>query len=76
MTTSTNKALSGKINRVKQVNKKTDEKALIKIGSNEFLTTNSGSDDIPKENQNSKKKSSFRVFMRRLYTFLLTACIF
>ena len=37
MTTSTNKALSGKINRVKQVNKKTDEKALIKIGSNELF---------------------------------------
>jgi len=76
MTTSTNKTLSGETNWVKEVNKKTGEKALIRIGSNEPQTTNSDSDDVPEENQNSKKKASVRKFLRRLYSFLLIACIF
>jgi hypothetical protein len=77
MTTSTNKGFSPEAEWVKQINKEKDEKALIPgSGTNESETTKSGTDVIAEENRGLKKKKSFRAFLRRIYSFLLTAFIF
>jgi hypothetical protein len=67
MTTNTNKGFSTETGWVSQMNKKTEESPLI---------LKSGTDKSKTKEPGQKEKSSFIKFLKRIYSFLLIACIF